>query len=227
MGVSGPIFAVPDLKWRRAVQSNSHPLLSFFRSLLDLSGIRQCSGCGLRALTCVAIGFVALACAPVAMAQISGFPTECDPPVVDINVDGDLGAINSIVPSQISCNFNLVGPDNYGEVTYAYGCVRGNCIPIFNQGTVMQYVGGPDDPAAVARDYAYREWSGLLEDYYLPRWEMFVEDLDARLQGKPGREINYFEFERRWTEERKDYPVDPRGDPVGAAAAALASLAPR
>jgi hypothetical protein len=92
MGVSGPIFAVPDLKWRRAVQSNSHPLLSFFRSLLDLSGIRQCSGCGLRALTCVAIGFVALACAPVAVAQISGFPTECDPPVVDINVDGDLGA---------------------------------------------------------------------------------------------------------------------------------------
>lgn len=86
---------------------------------------------------------------------------------------------------------------------------------------------GPDDPATVARDYAYKEWSGLLEDYYLPRWEMFVEDLGARLRGRPGREINYFEFEHRWTEEHKDYPADPRGDPVRAATGALASLAQR
>ena len=86
---------------------------------------------------------------------------------------------------------------------------------------------GPDDPATDVHDYAYKEWSGLLDDYYLRRWEMFVEDLGARLRGRPGREINYFEFEHRWTEERKDYPVDPRGDPVRAAAAALASLAQR
>jgi len=95
-----------------------------------------------------------------------------------------------------------------------------------NARTMITYW-GPDDPATVARDYAYKEWSGLLEDYYLPRWEMFVEDLGARLRGTPGREINYFEFEHRWTEERKDYPVDPRGDPVRAADAALASLAQR
>jgi hypothetical protein len=54
---------------------------------------------------------------------------------------------------------------------------------------------------------------------------MFVEDLGARLQGRPGREITYFPFEQSWTEDRKDYPVDPRGDPVRAAAEALASLA--
>jgi alpha-N-acetylglucosaminidase len=95
-----------------------------------------------------------------------------------------------------------------------------------NARTLITYW-GPDDPATDVHDYAYKEWSGLLEDYYLPRWEMFVEDLGARLRGSPGREINYFEFEHRWTEERKDYPVDPRGDPVRAAAAALASLAQR
>jgi alpha-N-acetylglucosaminidase len=95
-----------------------------------------------------------------------------------------------------------------------------------NARTLITYW-GPDDPATDVRDYAYKEWSGLLEDYYLPRWEMFVEDLGARLRGRPGREINYFEFEHKWTEELKDYPVDPRGDPVRAAAAALASLAQR
>jgi alpha-N-acetylglucosaminidase len=95
-----------------------------------------------------------------------------------------------------------------------------------NARTLISYW-GPDDPAAVARDYAYKEWSGLLEDYYLPRWEMFVNDLGVQLRGRTGRDINYFEFDHRWTEERKDYPVDPRGDPVRAAAAALASLAQR
>jgi len=95
-----------------------------------------------------------------------------------------------------------------------------------NARTLISYW-GPDDPAAVARDYAYKEWSGLLEDYYLPRWEMFVNDLGAQLRGRTGRDINYFEFDHRWTEGRKDYPVDPRGDPVRAAAAALASLAQR
>lgn len=86
---------------------------------------------------------------------------------------------------------------------------------------------GPDDPATKVHDDAYKEWPGLLKDYYSPQWEMFVEDLGARLKDKPGREINYPKFEHGWTEERKGYPVDPRGGPVPAAAAALASLAQR
>jgi alpha-N-acetylglucosaminidase len=70
-------------------------------------------------------------------------------------------------------------------------------------------------------EYAHKEWSGLLRDFYLPRWEMFVQDLNDRLDGKPGREVNYFEFEKKWTEERKEYPAEPSGDPVKAAGEAL------
>jgi alpha-N-acetylglucosaminidase len=81
---------------------------------------------------------------------------------------------------------------------------------------------GPDNPTSVARDYAYKEWSGLLQDFYLPRWEMFVQHLDALLNGKPAYDINYFGFERKWTGELKEYPVDPSGDPVHAASTALA-----
>ena len=81
---------------------------------------------------------------------------------------------------------------------------------------------GPDDPAAPALDYAYKEWSDLLEDFYLPRWELFVEDLNNQLDGQAGHQINYFAFEKKWTEDLKEYPVNPSGDPVHAATTALA-----
>jgi alpha-N-acetylglucosaminidase len=80
---------------------------------------------------------------------------------------------------------------------------------------------GPDSPEAAGRDYAFKEWSGLLQDFYLARWQMLVDDLDARLQGKPGRDIDYFRFEKQWTEERNDFPADPSGDPINAARSAL------
>ena len=80
---------------------------------------------------------------------------------------------------------------------------------------------GPDSPSAAGRDYAYKEWSGLLQGFYLARWTMFIDDLDARLQGKPAHDIDYFAFEKKWTEERNDFPADPSGDPINAARSAL------
>jgi alpha-N-acetylglucosaminidase len=80
---------------------------------------------------------------------------------------------------------------------------------------------GPDDSATAVRDYAFKEWSGLLKDFYRPRWEMFIDDLDVRLHGKPGHEIDYFGFEKKWTQERKEFPVAPTEDPLQAASTAL------
>ena len=80
---------------------------------------------------------------------------------------------------------------------------------------------GPDSPAAAGRDYAFKEWSGFLQDFYLARWQMFIDDLDARLHGNPGRDIDFFQFEKHWTEERNDFPVEPSGDPINAASTAL------
>jgi alpha-N-acetylglucosaminidase len=80
---------------------------------------------------------------------------------------------------------------------------------------------GPDDPAAVAHDYAYKEWSGLLRDFYLPRWEMFIRELNARLDGGTAQEPNYFAFEKKWTEQHNAYPATPSGDPVAAAVRVL------
>ena len=81
---------------------------------------------------------------------------------------------------------------------------------------------GPDDPSTDLHDYASKEWSGLLLDFYLPRWEMFVRELDARLDGKPPNEVDYFTFERHWTEQRNTFPATPVGDPVATAVAMFA-----
>lgn len=81
---------------------------------------------------------------------------------------------------------------------------------------------GPDDPATEARDYASKEWSGLLRDFYLVRWELFVRDLDRGFDEPRVGKIDFFEFEKRWTEQRSVYPTEPTGDPVEAAVKALA-----
>jgi alpha-N-acetylglucosaminidase len=78
---------------------------------------------------------------------------------------------------------------------------------------------GPDDPSTDLHDYASKEWSGLLLDFYLPRWEMFVHELENRLDGKPPKEIDYFAFEHHWTEQQNAFAATPTGDPVATAIA--------
>lgn len=80
---------------------------------------------------------------------------------------------------------------------------------------------GPDDPGTELHDYAHREWSGLLRDFYRQRWQMFAREFSAQLDGKPAEEPNYFEFEKGWTEQRNTYPAEPTGDPAATAATML------
>ena len=81
---------------------------------------------------------------------------------------------------------------------------------------------GPDDPKTELHDYAHKEWSGLLLDFYLPRWEIFIADLKSRLEGNPPAKLDYFSYEKHWTEQRNLYPAIPNGDPVEAASKAFA-----
>lgn len=76
---------------------------------------------------------------------------------------------------------------------------------------------GPDDPDTDVHDYANKEWSGLLLDFYLPRWEMFIRELNSHLNGRTATEIHYFDFERDWTQQHKLYPASPSGNPVATA----------
>lgn len=72
---------------------------------------------------------------------------------------------------------------------------------------------------AVLHEYACRQWSGLMNDFYKPRWQQFFTQLTLDLQSKKKLDTKSFnaeikEWEWKWVNTRKDYPIIPKGDPV-------------
>ncbi|MGV9285013.1 alpha-N-acetylglucosaminidase [Streptomyces sp. NPDC003730] len=75
------------------------------------------------------------------------------------------------------------------------------------------------------RDYANREWSGLVSGFYAVRWTKFLDSLDTALvTGRPPAAIDWFGLENAWNERHDPCPVAPSGDPVTMAAAVLDAL---
>ena len=67
------------------------------------------------------------------------------------------------------------------------------------------------------RDYATRVWSGLIDSYYAPRWQMYCDEIKACI--KEGREYDqeaFFkrltEFEDRWAAEETPMEYRPATD---------------
>lgn len=61
-------------------------------------------------------------------------------------------------------------------------------------------------------DYSARIWSGLIRDYYLPRWQHYFA---ARRSGRP---FDLAAWERDWVENRRGVsPIEPYADPAAAA----------
>ena len=99
------------------------------------------------------------------------------------------------------------------------------------------------------RDYAHKEWQGLLSDFYKPRWEMFFNYLrnDLETMGKPKPDmlgggansnktadelfqmalpqdihLDYYPMEEQWTlDTEKNYGSNPQGNPIDMAKKAL------
>lgn len=66
------------------------------------------------------------------------------------------------------------------------------------------------------RDYSRREWSGMLNDFYLPRWESFYAALSATFTNGGSFDAAAFDrelqdWERRWASEGKEYSTRPHG----------------
>ena len=64
------------------------------------------------------------------------------------------------------------------------------------------------------REYAHKEWSGVLADFYYPRWKAYFEALAATLDGKPMKDIDFYAMDEKWTLQHNVYPYEAQGDAV-------------
>jgi alpha-N-acetylglucosaminidase len=77
---------------------------------------------------------------------------------------------------------------------------------------------GPRDPCERGlRDYAHREWNGILADFYYNRWAKWLDLQMARLDGQDLPDLDYYSIEEPWTLEHKHYSEVAEGDPVATA----------
>lgn len=60
-------------------------------------------------------------------------------------------------------------------------------------------------------DYSNRQWAGLIGDFYKPRWERWIANRKAELNGEPyEKDINWFEWEWNWVWNDTVYSTVPR-----------------
>ena len=62
-------------------------------------------------------------------------------------------------------------------------------------------------------EYGNRDWAGLIESYYAPRWKMYFDSLDIALAsgGKP-TPIDWYAFGDNWNRSTRQFPTQPQGD---------------
>jgi len=68
-------------------------------------------------------------------------------------------------------------------------------------------------------DYSWRLWSGMLDDYYRPRWELFFKVIDEswkenNIPSIRGVEQQLKDWEWKWINSPKLYPTEPKGDEI-------------
>lgn len=62
------------------------------------------------------------------------------------------------------------------------------------------------------RDYAHKEWNGILKDFYYKRWAAYWQTLQDVLGGRPMVELDYYAMEEPWTLAHNPYPAEGEGD---------------
>jgi alpha-N-acetylglucosaminidase len=72
------------------------------------------------------------------------------------------------------------------------------------------------------RDYAFREWEGIMTDLYKKRWETYFGLLSSSADREKEPDIDWFDFDYSWITNGKQYSTEPSGDPVKACVAVYA-----
>jgi len=90
------------------------------------------------------------------------------------------------------------------------------------------------------RDYAHKEWNGILKDFYFPRWKHYLDILSDELNGKlpvlpvgnsswktpdnPALTIDWYAMEEPWTLSHSPYESKGEGDAVEVAKRIILSI---
>jgi len=62
-------------------------------------------------------------------------------------------------------------------------------------------------------EYGNRDWAGLIESYYAPRWKMYFDSLDVALaSGAAPKPIDWYAFGDQWNRSTRQFPTQPQGD---------------
>lgn len=62
---------------------------------------------------------------------------------------------------------------------------------------------GADNPETNLRDYANKEWNGILGSLYLDRWKKFINYQLELMDGKEAKVPDYFTMEKEWSESKE------------------------
>lgn len=92
------------------------------------------------------------------------------------------------------------------------------------------------------RDYAHKEWEGLLKDFYYPRWAKYWSVLNDEIDGKlpvlpvgnssmlknskdnPALTIDWYAMEEPWTIDHTPYSAEAEGDPIKVASSIITEV---
>lgn len=62
------------------------------------------------------------------------------------------------------------------------------------------------------RDYAHKEWNGILKDFYYMRWKTWFDYQNQILEGKTPTDIDFYALEEPWTKLTNAYPSQAQGN---------------
>jgi alpha-N-acetylglucosaminidase len=69
------------------------------------------------------------------------------------------------------------------------------------------------------RDYARKEWSGMISGFYRKRWEWFLQEEARAMAQQQTMDTQAFyqqllQWEHDWADQQETYPTEPRGDSI-------------
>jgi alpha-N-acetylglucosaminidase len=90
-------------------------------------------------------------------------------------------------------------------------------INLMEKNARLQITSWGEPSNEVLLQYAYKLWSGLVTDFYLPRWEIFFDFGTQSVENSKhfdymGYEVKVVEFETQWVNGMKEFPTEPTGD---------------